>query len=69
MRHLRAVRGYSQEAFAQEAGLNRGYMGRRGSAQRVGVVNLLWIAEALVMSLSELFAEVEKSTEARKLEE
>jgi transcriptional regulator with XRE-family HTH domain len=52
--------GYSQEAFAQEARLNRTYMGRVERGQRnVGVVNLYRIAMALDMSLSELFAEVE----------
>ncbi len=60
MRRLGAARGYSQEAFAQEARLNRAYMGGVERGQRnVGVVNLHRIAEALGMSLSELFAEVE----------
>ena len=60
MHPLRAARGYSQEAFAQAARLNRAYMGGVERGQRnVGVVNLHRIAEALGMSLSELFAEVE----------
>jgi transcriptional regulator with XRE-family HTH domain len=60
VRRLRAARGYSQEAFAQEVRLNRAYMGGVERGQRnVGVVNLHRIAEALGMSLSELFAEVE----------
>lgn len=60
MRRLRAAQGYSQEAFAQEARLNRAYMGGVERGQRnVGVVNLYRIAQALDMSLSELFAEVE----------
>lgn len=61
VRRLRAARGYSQEGFAQEAGLNRAYMGGVERGQRnVGVVNLRRIADALDMSLSELFAEVER---------
>jgi transcriptional regulator with XRE-family HTH domain len=56
---------YSQEEFAQEAGLNRAYMGGVERGQRnVGAVNLSRIAEALGMSLAELFAEAE-STEPR----
>ncbi len=50
--------------LAQAAGLNRAYMGGVERGQRnVGVVNLQRIAEALGMSLSELFAEVEGTTE------
>ena len=62
IRRLRAARGFSQEAFAQEARLNRAYMGGVERGQRnVGVVNLYRIARALDMSLAELFAEVEGS--------
>ena len=62
IRRLRAARGFRQEAFAQEAKLNRAYMGGVERGQRnVGVVNLYRIATALDMSLSELFAEVEGS--------
>lgn len=51
---------FSQEAFAQEAGLNRAYMSGVERGQRnVGAVDLYRIAEALWMSLSEFFAEVE----------
>jgi transcriptional regulator with XRE-family HTH domain len=51
--------------FAQEARLNRAYMGGVERGQRnVGAVNLYKIAGALGMSLAELFAEVE-STEPR----
>ena len=64
VRRLRAAQGYSQEAFAQEARLNRAYMGGVERGQRnVGVVNLYRIARALDMSLSELFAEVEGGEE------
>lgn len=67
IRRLRAARGFSQEAFAQEAKLNRAYMGGVERGQRnVGVVNLYRIAEALDMSLSELFAEVEGAKDRSK---
>jgi len=60
VRRLRAARGYSQESFAQEAKLNRAYMGGVERGQRnVGVVNLYRIADALNLSLSEFFAEME----------
>jgi transcriptional regulator with XRE-family HTH domain len=53
VRYLRAARGYSQEGFAQEARLNRAYMGGVERGQRNGgVVNLQRIAVALGMSLS-----------------
>lgn len=60
VRRLRARRGYSQEGFAQAAGLNRAYYGGVERGERnVGAVNLHRIAETLGMSLSEFFAEVE----------
>lgn len=60
IRRLRAARGFSQESFAQEAKLNRAYMGGVERGQRnVGVVNLSQIAATLDMSLSEFFAEME----------
>jgi transcriptional regulator with XRE-family HTH domain len=47
VRHLRTARGYSQEGFAQEARLNRSYMGEVVQGLRIGgVVNLRRIAEA-----------------------
>jgi DNA-binding XRE family transcriptional regulator len=44
---FRATRGHSQEAFAQEAKLNRAYMGGIERGQRnVGVVNLCdWFSQ------------------------
>ena len=64
VRRLRAERGYRQEAFAQEAGLNQAYMGGVERGQRnLGAVNLYKIAGALGISLSELFAEVESTVE------
>jgi hypothetical protein len=49
---------------SRSAGLNRAYMGGVERGQRnVGVVNLRRIADALDMSLSELFAEIESEKE------
>lgn len=57
---VRGLKCYGQESFAQEAKLNRAYMGGVERGQRnVGVVNLHQIAEALDLSLSEFFAEME----------
>lgn len=55
---LRIEHGYSQEAFAQEAGLDRSYYGRieRGQAN-LTLSNIAAIADQLSLSLSELFAE------------
>jgi transcriptional regulator with XRE-family HTH domain len=70
IRHLRAARGYSREAFAQETRLNQAYMGGVERGQRnVGVVNLYRLARALDMSLSELFAEVESQKGGSAAEE
>jgi transcriptional regulator with XRE-family HTH domain len=61
VRRVRAARGYSQESFAQAAGLNRAYYGGIERDQRnVGAVNLHRIAEALGMGLSEFSAEEER---------
>lgn len=48
IREARKARGFSQEAFAAEAGLGRTYMGRveRGE-QNISVQNLIKIALAL----------------------
>lgn len=63
VRRLSAARGYSQEEFAQAAGQPclRG-TARAGPAQRRRG-QLYRIAEALGVSLSELFAEVEAGGE------
>ena len=54
---LRDAWEYSREAFAPEARPNQAYMGGVERGQRnVGVVNLYQIAEALDMSLPELYS-------------
>ena len=55
IRDLRLKAGLSQEAFADEVGIDRSYIGgiERGE-HNVALVNLLKIASALNMSLSQL---------------
>jgi transcriptional regulator with XRE-family HTH domain len=55
IRDLRLKAGLSQEAFADEVGIDRSYIGgiERGE-HNVALVNLLKIAAALNMSLSQL---------------
>ena len=57
LRQLRKERGYSQESFAIEAGLDRSCYGQveRGE-QNVALQNQFKIARQLGISLSELFA-------------
>lgn len=61
VRRLSSERGYSQEAFAQKVGLHRTYMGiiERGE-KAVSIVKAEEIAEALGMTLPELFEEVRR---------
>lgn len=56
VRELRRHKGWSQEFFAAEAGLDRGYAGRieRGEAN-LALTNILKIAATLEVSAAELF--------------
>lgn len=65
IRELRKKAGYSQEGFADAAGVHRTYMGtlERGEAN-VSLGNLQKISKALGITLSELFKTVEKRAEA-----
>jgi transcriptional regulator with XRE-family HTH domain len=67
IRELRKKAGYSQEAFADAAGMHRTYMGtlERGEAN-VSLGNLHKISTALGITLSELFKTVEKRAEAKR---
>jgi transcriptional regulator with XRE-family HTH domain len=61
VRRLRTQAGYSQEEFAQVAGLHRTYMGRvENGRSAVTIVKLEKIAIALRLSPSELLAEVDR---------
>ncbi len=57
LRQLRTERGWSQEAFADLAGLHRTYIGHveRGE-QNISLQNIERIAATLGVSLAELFA-------------
>ena len=58
IRGARRDRGFSQEALAANAGIDRAYMGsiERGD-QNIGVIHLARIAHALDMTITELFME------------
>lgn len=59
IREARKAKGYSQEAFAAEAGLGRTYMGRieRGE-QNVSIQNLIQIALTLQVEVNELVPKI-----------
>ncbi len=60
LRELRAERGVSQEAVALEAGLNRGYYsGIERGVRNVALANIVKIADALGVPVSEVFAQAE----------
>lgn len=56
VRELRKERGYSQEAFADECGLHRTYIGAIERGERnVAIDNIAKIAKALGLQIKELF--------------
>jgi transcriptional regulator with XRE-family HTH domain len=61
VRRLRRERGWSQEEFADRAGVHRTYMGaiERGE-QNLSLVSIGRVAAGLGISLSALMAEVER---------
>jgi len=69
VRELRKARNYSQEGFADECGVHRTYMGalERGEVN-VSFKTLMLVSQKLGITLSELFAGLEKRVEelARK---
>ena len=68
VRQLREKKGYSQEAFADAAGLHRTFMGSVERGERnLSFNNLHRIAQALEMTLSRLLVGLEaKAEELRK---
>lgn len=55
VRSLRKARGYSQEAFALYAGVDRSYLGAVERGERnIALINICKIADALAISPSEL---------------
>src|ERR1700685_214495 len=66
IRELRTQRGWSQEAFADVAGVHRTYMGHieRGE-KNLSFQSMLRVANALGVTLSELFVGLEKGDSAK----
>jgi len=66
IRELRTGRGWSQEAFADIAGVHRTYMGHLERGEKnVSFLSMLRVASALGVTLSELVAGVEKGESAK----
>lgn len=56
IRELREERGFSQEGFAYEVGLDRTYMGSVERGERnLAAINLIRIAKVLKVEVGELF--------------
>lgn len=56
IRELRKARGFSQESFAFEIGLDRTYMGGIERGERnLAALNIIRIAKALKVEIGELF--------------
>lgn len=59
LRRLRARRGWSQEALADEAGLDRTYVGSVERAERnISIDNICRLAEALRVDVRQLLAPI-----------
>ncbi len=56
IRELRKAKGFSQESFAYEIGLDRTYMGSVERGERnIAAINIIRIAKALKVEIGELF--------------
>ena len=59
IRELRKVKGFSQEGFAYEVGIDRTYMGSVERGERnIAAFNLIRIAKALKVEVGELFPSI-----------
>lgn len=59
IRELRLAKGFSQESFADEVGLDRTYMGGIERGERnIAALNIIRIAKALKVEVGELFPSV-----------
>ncbi|HSW69782.1 MAG TPA: helix-turn-helix transcriptional regulator [Gammaproteobacteria bacterium] len=59
IRELRKEKGFSQENFAHEVGLDRTYMGSVERGERnIAAINIIRIAKALKVEVGELFPSV-----------
>lgn len=63
IRDLRKTKGFSQEAFAAEVGLDRTYMGSVERGERnIAAINLIRIAKTLKVEVGELFPGIKTLT-------
>ncbi len=61
IRFIRETKGYSQESFAAEAGIDRSYMGGIERGERnISSLNLIKIAKALKVEVGELFPAIKE---------
>lgn len=59
IRELRKAKGFSQENFAYEVGLDRTYMGSVERGERnIAALNLMRIAKALKIEVGDLFPSI-----------
>lgn len=59
IRDLRKEKGFSQESFAYEIGLDRTYMGSVERGERnIAAINLIRIAKTLKIEVGELFPSI-----------
>jgi len=59
IRELRKKKGFSQESFADEVGVDRTYMGGIERGERnMATLNLIRIAKALKVDMGELFPSI-----------
>lgn len=59
IRELRKAKGFSQEGFAYEVGLDRTYMGSVERGERnLAAINLIRIAKTLKVEVGELFPSI-----------
>lgn len=59
IRELRKSKGFSQESFADEVGLDRTYMGGIERGERnIATLNIIRIARALKVEVGDLFPQV-----------
>jgi transcriptional regulator with XRE-family HTH domain len=66
IRELRVARGFSQEAFAMEVGLDRAYYGGVERGERnVAALNLIRIAASMKLEVGELFPPVRTLTKGK----
>lgn len=61
IRELRKAKGFSQEDFAAEVGLDRTYMGSVERGERnIAALNLIRIAKSLSIEIGELFPTIDE---------